>query len=1240
MPNQDEPHRRPREVIREDLAGAAPAIERNKWALIVGISDYRDPQIASLKYAHADARALYDHLTDPRCGGYPPDQIRMLLNEHATGAAIRDGLYTFLQQPGPEDFVIVFFACHGGPNPNRPSSLYVFPHDTERARIAATAISMDHVKEALSARNLLAERVILLADTCHAGGLNREGARSVDAADAMNRFVQDMARSRPGMATLTAAEQGEVAWEGPEWGDGHGVFTHFLLEGLRGGAARPEDGIVTVGELFDYVQDKVFSATAPERPQHPCATLTADTRKWTVAVMSDLFCDEYYRLGRALSVVGQRLGDRGRLEVAIDQQETAIGLARKVGRALPSARYEIGRCELAAGEYRGALTALHAAAEEVDAEARAGRPVPDGLIANIRFWTWAAALQSRSHAATELAAARFREDHGADPRVVLVDTMSRLCSLRRHGLLIGVDLDSQGPSNDVSAMRQLLLDAGYAESDLLVHNTRATTTRAAIFEALERLRRITAEDDEVVIYLAGRSVRRPAPDSAARSMIQFLPSDHEDSPDSVIRPPELHAALESVPAKQVLVVIDTCYGGGLIEHVRASTRYALLSGSSEYERSEEHEIAGVMRGVFSAALVPALCESPREAAHPVGDALRDVEQAMPEDRAPVYVGSNTLPTFSNLKQAASIVSALRRSQHEYLGGCSRRDLERMAAGLTLGIRSALPVLCESIGRACLDLRMHGTAAMLFDRAVSSGVNPVVGHLGHAVSQSHLGHYATAEQAVDAAAPLLGPDSLAACRAALTKLQHCQIRRALLVGVSRSSSVHVALGVINDVRAMHRALEELPGMIEVEELLDAQATRDAILDRFRDLVERAAEAPCLFFFAGPGTTYGEPAVEAFSSSSYNKSTIGLRELAKIAGPRVKNLVCIIDAGWIEPTPLPWRALNMNRCEADWPRNKVRLAGDWILPAAAPHPVPRPREPASYRDVEPQYDDEFVSRRARRTAALDHLAIGGITIYNSALLMRMCPEGAEPGEQIVEAELPALWEPRTPVTHGILTHALLGALLASVSRPSSYKQLQYHSVPHLQWLQPVFIGTGSEERFMSNIVLEDEFERVLRKESLDRPLFEAIALLRTRLKRLEGMEDGSRKRDLLRVTYRELGIACLSTGDIAQAKEELERALDSDGSRDPDIRGYLGRALVEQGDDLDAAVWHLQEAIELYASAPPAYASYFYGRGLRERMENRRREDSERLQRAWQRYLQQGAPLGHRSEVEDFFVKVPR
>jgi tetratricopeptide (TPR) repeat protein len=178
-------------------------------------------------------------------------------------------------------------------------------------------------------------------------------------------------------------------------------------------------------------------------------------------------------------------------------------------------------------------------------------------------------------------------------------------------------------------------------------------------------------------------------------------------------------------------------------------------------------------------------------------------------------------------------------------------------------------------------------------------------------------------------------------------------------------------------------------------------------------------------------------------------------------------------------------------------------------------------------------------------------------------------------------------------------------------------------------------------MSNILLEDEFERVLRKVSLDKPLFDAIALLEARLKRLECVEGHEQKRDLICAARRELGIAYLSAGDVERAITALEQALSAGGLIDPEVRAYLGRALVEQGDDLDAAVSHLQDAIALWApTEPPAHVDYYYGRALRERMENRRREDSARLGQAWHRYLQHGAPLGHRSEIEEFFAKPSR
>ena len=65
---------------------------------------------------------------------------------------------------------------------------------------------------------------------------------------------------------LTASEAAEVSREGEQWGGGHGVFTYYLLEGMRGKAANA-DGIVTLGQLFEYVRDNVKQDT--HDTQHP-----------------------------------------------------------------------------------------------------------------------------------------------------------------------------------------------------------------------------------------------------------------------------------------------------------------------------------------------------------------------------------------------------------------------------------------------------------------------------------------------------------------------------------------------------------------------------------------------------------------------------------------------------------------------------------------------------------------------------------------------------------------------------------------------------------------------------------------------------------------------------------------------------------------------------------------------------------------------------------------------------------
>ena len=63
------------------------------YALIIGISEYKDPNIPGLKFTHADAEGIFRLLTDPRKLGLSKDKIKILL---AYDSAHPSGLPTWL----------------------------------------------------------------------------------------------------------------------------------------------------------------------------------------------------------------------------------------------------------------------------------------------------------------------------------------------------------------------------------------------------------------------------------------------------------------------------------------------------------------------------------------------------------------------------------------------------------------------------------------------------------------------------------------------------------------------------------------------------------------------------------------------------------------------------------------------------------------------------------------------------------------------------------------------------------------------------------------------------------------------------------------------------------------------------------------------------------------------------------------------------------------------------------------
>lgn len=222
----------------------------SKFAVIVGIAQYEQP-INSLIYTRKDAEALYEILIDPKRGGYPTDQIDLLIDEEdsklmPTRSNIMFQINQITKFAEESNTILFNFSGHGM---EEDGASYLLPADAKIGILRETAISLQWIKEKLSQSHAKAKIIIL--DSCHAGArLDKSTMGSMT-----QKFSEEISKFGEGFATLSSCKLNEVSYE---WNEKeHGVFSYHLIEGLKGKADSNSDGRITIPEVSDYVTRKV-----------------------------------------------------------------------------------------------------------------------------------------------------------------------------------------------------------------------------------------------------------------------------------------------------------------------------------------------------------------------------------------------------------------------------------------------------------------------------------------------------------------------------------------------------------------------------------------------------------------------------------------------------------------------------------------------------------------------------------------------------------------------------------------------------------------------------------------------------------------------------------------------------------------------------------------------------------------------------------------------------------------------
>jgi hypothetical protein len=258
---------------------APPPPRHTQWAVVIGVGAYESPSIPRLKYTVSDAEAIYQTLIGP--GGFKKDNVMLLTDRSERKPTLRNikwALGTFLGRSAQkDDTVVIFYAGHGAPEPDTRGlerdgfAKYLIPSDADFDDLYSTALPMDELQTIFG--RIEAERVVMFLDACYSGaasgpGLGRTFAsRRTRAGSVDDLFLERLTRSK-GRAIITASAPAEVSIELPELG--HGIFTYYLVEGLKGAADGNRDGIVSLQELYEYVEQQVSrKSRAVGGNQHP-----------------------------------------------------------------------------------------------------------------------------------------------------------------------------------------------------------------------------------------------------------------------------------------------------------------------------------------------------------------------------------------------------------------------------------------------------------------------------------------------------------------------------------------------------------------------------------------------------------------------------------------------------------------------------------------------------------------------------------------------------------------------------------------------------------------------------------------------------------------------------------------------------------------------------------------------------------------------------------------------------------
>ncbi|GAX34593.1 nSTAND1 domain-containing NTPase [Nodularia sp. NIES-3585] len=230
--------------------------EAQFWLLLVGVNQYQDDRLPSLRYSAVDCQGLAAALADAT-QRFPQTEERVhhdLTSQLPTLSTVRASLHEITAAAQPQDTILFYFSGHGMLEANSQAAFLCLA-DTQTDDLLNTGLGLQEILQLLG--NSQAQTQLVWLDACHSGSLTFRGARSEiitpclpNPTFQMVELLRQRAKQSKGFYALLSCDTNQKSWEFPELG--HGVFTYYLMRGLRGEAADSQ-GVIDADGLYRYV---------------------------------------------------------------------------------------------------------------------------------------------------------------------------------------------------------------------------------------------------------------------------------------------------------------------------------------------------------------------------------------------------------------------------------------------------------------------------------------------------------------------------------------------------------------------------------------------------------------------------------------------------------------------------------------------------------------------------------------------------------------------------------------------------------------------------------------------------------------------------------------------------------------------------------------------------------------------------------------------------------------------------